>query len=90
MSSYKDLVNVVIKREMGILGPERMRGVLESLNMPIDEAGRCLKETCGMDDLDQLMQELSARYGAVAVMGCRMAVGRMAREANLDLPQILR
>ncbi len=89
MSSYKDLVNVVIKRELGILGVERMRGVLEALNIPVNEAGHCLKEKCGMEDLDQLMQELSSRYGAVAVMGCRIAVGRLAREANLELPKIL-
>ncbi len=90
MITYKDLVDAVIKRELGILGKERMQWVLEALKMPVDEEGRCLKAGCGMDDLDQLMQELSARYGAVAVMGCKIAVGRLAREANLELPKILK
>lgn len=90
MTTYKDLINTVIKRELGILGKERMRGVLEALKMPADEAGHCLKDACGLEDLDNLMQELSARYGAVAVMGCKIAVGRLAREANLDLPKILK
>lgn len=90
MAAYRDLVDTVIKREMGILGKERMRGVLEALNMPVDEQGHCLKGSCGLEDLDHLMQELSARYGAVAVMGCKIAVGRLARESQLELPHILK
>lgn len=90
MATYKVLIDTVIKRELGILGKERMRGVLEALKMPVDEGGHCLKGSCGLEDLDHLMQELSARYGAVAVMGCKIAVGRLAREANLELPNILK
>ena len=90
MATYKDLIDTVIRREMGILGKERMQGVLEALNIPVDDSGHYLKDGCELEDLDHLMQELSARYGAVAVMGCKIAVGRMARESNLDLPPILK
>lgn len=89
MVTYNDLVDAVIKRELGILGKERMLGVLEALKMPVNAEGRCLKENCGLEDLDHLMQELSSRFGAVAVMGCKIAVGRLAREAQLELPKIL-
>ncbi len=89
MATYKDLIDIVIMRELGILGKERMQGVLETLKIPVDGAGHCLKNDCGIGDLDRLMQELAARYGAVAVMGCKIAVGRVAREANLELPKIL-
>lgn len=90
MLTYNDLIDTVIKRELGILGKERMKLVLEALKMPVDGEGRCLKEHCGLEDLDHLMQELSSRYGAVAVMGCKIAVGRLAREAQLELPKILK
>ncbi|MBI5637539.1 MAG: hypothetical protein HZA03_06180 [Nitrospinae bacterium] len=90
MATYKVLIDTVIKRELGILGKERMWMVLADLRLPASEDGRCLKANCSIDDLDHLMQELSARYGAVAVMGCKIAVGRLAREAGLELPKILK
>lgn len=88
--TYKDLIDTVIKREFGILGRDRMMAVLKDLKMEVDAAGTLKSNGATIGDLERLLQLLSEKYGAVAVMGCKIAVGRMARESNLELPPILK
>ncbi len=88
--TYNDLIEAVIKREFGILGKERMMGILVDTDMGLDDADKLQKPDCSIEDLDRLMQALAGKYGAVAVMGCKITVGRMAREKGLELPPILR
>jgi len=90
MATYKELIEVVIRREMGILGRERMAGILADLGMEVDAEGKLPPPGRSLADLDRLMQMLSEKYGVIAVMGCKIAVGRMAREHGLELPPILR
>lgn len=90
MATYKDLIETVIRRELGILGRGRMMAVLKDLNMVVDAEGRLGAARCDVADLDRLMQALSERYGVVAVMGCKIAVTRLARESGLPLPDILK
>jgi hypothetical protein len=88
-ATYKDLINTLIKREFGILGKDRMMGILSDLEMKVDKEGALVDGDYSISELDALTQTLSDKYGAVAVMGCKVAVGRMAKENGLKLPRIL-
>lgn len=88
-ATYKDLMNTLIKREFGILGKDRMMAILVELEMKVDKEGALIDGHYTVGHLDSLAQSLSDKYGAVAVMGCKVIVGRMARENGLELPRIL-
>ncbi len=87
---YKDLVEAVIRRQLGVLGKKRLAKVLKDVNLSLDGTGKLSVDECSIDDLDRLMQALKKRYGAIAVLGCKISIGRMARDNKLKLPPILR
>ncbi|MBI3794600.1 MAG: hypothetical protein HY280_07705 [Nitrospinae bacterium] len=90
MATYKDLIETVIKREFGILGKERMMDILSDMKMKVNGEGLLSNGAYTIKELEALVQTLHDKYGAVAVMGCKVAVGRAARDNGLDLPSILK
>ena len=90
MTTYRDLLELVAKREMGILGRAKTLEVYRDLGFPIDEDGSLHEGDYAVADLEKVMVRLNQKFGAVAVMGCKIAVSRKAKEGNLNLPEILR
>lgn len=86
------MIDAVIKRQLGVLGKKRLTEILKQVAMPVDKNFKFKPEGGGgvIDDLDRLMKGLKKRYGQIAVLGCKISVGRMARDSNLKLPPILR
>lgn len=86
------MIDAVIKRQLGVLGKKRLTEILKELAMTVDKNFKFKPEdgVGAIDDLDRLMKGLKKRYGAIAVLGCKISIGRMARDSNLKLPPILR
>jgi len=89
MAGYKELIEAVLKREMGILGPEKTLAVAKEAGLKTTEKGEVLNYTVNKEDLGRLMEKFNEKYGLVTVIGCKVALMRMAREYNLELPAIL-
>ena len=89
---YKELIDAVIKRQLGVLGKKRLAKILKAVAMPVSNDFKFEPENGAgtIDDLERLMKELKKRYGPIAVLGCKISVGRMARDSNLKLPPILK
>ncbi|MBI4665469.1 MAG: hypothetical protein HY751_03565 [Nitrospinae bacterium] len=90
--SYKILIDLVIQREMGIIGRHKTLEVVKDVGISTDDTGETLENdhTFQINDLEKLMTRFNEKYGPVAVMGCKIAVARKAREQSLQLPPILR
>lgn len=88
--TYVDLIETVAQREMGILGKPKTLEIFHSAGLELDNDGKLkVQNNLELEDLDRLMNLLNETYGAVAVMGCKITVKRMAREGGLKLPGIL-
>lgn len=90
MLSYKDLIEIVIKREFGIVGREGTLAIVNHLELNVTDDGKLnsFDETRGMEILDRLMEEFLNQYGVISIIGCRIEVRKIARKHNLQLPDI--
>ena len=88
MADYKELIEAVIRRQLGILGKEKLARVLKEAGCAVDDSLKPASDQCSMDDLDKLMKMLKKHYGALAILGCRINIIRLATEKNLKLSPI--
>lgn len=86
--TYRDLIELVIQRQMGIVGLWKTLETLNDVGLAVGDDYRLVGDA-GYDDLERLIARFNEKYGLVTVMGCKIAVGRKAREGNLALPKIL-
>ena len=86
--TYTHLVELVIQRQTGIVGLKKTMETLSDAGLAVGDDFRLIGEA-GHDDLERLILKFKEKYGLVTVMGCKIVVGRKAREGNLALPKIL-
>jgi hypothetical protein len=86
--TYKDLIELVMQRQMGIVGLKKTLETVSDVGLAVGDDFRLIGEG-GHDELEKLVAKFKEKYGLVTVMGCKIAVGRKAREGNLALPKIL-
>lgn len=86
--TYTHLIELVIQRQMGIVGLKKTMETISDAGLAVGDDFRLVGDG-GHDDLERLMIKFKEKYGLVTVMGCKIAVGRKAREGNLALPKIL-
>ncbi len=90
MSGYKGLLETVAKREMGIIGKTKTHDVFREVGIPLTEQGDVEgEEDYTVDHLEQTLRHLHEKFGPVAVMGCKIAVSRQAKDEGLELPPCL-
>ncbi|MBI5816151.1 MAG: hypothetical protein HZB29_11155 [Nitrospinae bacterium] len=90
MVTYSQIVELIIQREMGIIGKQKLMEVLADAGLDVDQSGAVKTNNVNIGHVERLMTKLNEKYGLVTIMGCKIAVGRKAREGNLALPAILR
>lgn len=86
--SYTQLIELVIQRQLGIVGLKKTLETLREAGMEVGDDLRIIGEA-GYGELERLMTRFNEKYGLVTVMGCKIVVARKAREGNLALPKIL-
>jgi len=89
VENYKELIDALIKRHLGVLGAKKLAGVLKSSNIPVDENFDTMKDVFAVEEVNMLIKELRKCCGAISVLGSRILMKRMAREKRLRLPLIL-
>lgn len=89
--SYQELIAFVLDREKGVLGLERALVVAKGLpGLEVDELGKCLAvKGDGKEVLGRLLAAYQARYGAWAVLNCKLALTSLANEKRLELPKLV-
>lgn len=87
--TYKDLLQLIIQREMGIIGVDKTIDVVKKAGLTLNNEGKLTTPNPNKADLERLIQVFHDTYGPVTVMGCKIAVLRLARQGNLELPKLL-
>ncbi|MDI3522072.1 MAG: hypothetical protein PWP43_254 [Bacillota bacterium] len=91
MDEYKDLIAMVVRREFGVLGPEKTLALLPEAGVKADAHGQILAYSGpGRQVLDRLLRLFGERYGLWAVLACKISVLKEAARRDLPLPDVLR
>jgi hypothetical protein len=87
---YKDLIETVVKREIGILGFEKTMAIAREAKINVDGDGRVMNPTAGKGDLERLMKIFYDKCGMVTILGCKIALRKLSMEYGLELPDIVK
>ena len=90
---YRELIQEVLHRQIGVLGLEETLTVARNLDgLSVDDRGRVLDlfEDQGEAILLRLLEQFENRFGKWAVLNCRFMLYDAFRRANKPLPQGLR
>lgn len=90
MPTYKDLLELIARREFGIVGEKNAREIYLSLGLELDGDVMLKKGDATFEDVTQLMDYLKEKYGMVAIIGCKLPVVRMVKQSGLKLPDVFR
>ncbi|HEB71936.1 MAG TPA: hypothetical protein ENI77_04880 [Nitrospirae bacterium] len=88
MSGYHDLIELIAKRQMGILGKRNTIEIFSKTGLILDSEAKLENDNAGYEQLEALTIALHEKYGPVPIMGCKIPVARRARELNLKLPPL--
>jgi len=90
MGSYHRLLEVLIKRELGILGREKMERILNELNIVYDFGAQRLISYSG--DGEEVLQRMGTKIyeigGELALIGARVCMILASTKENVQLPPI--
>lgn len=90
VDEYRDLIEMVVRREFGVLGREKTLALLPEIGVKADSQGRVLSYSGpGKEVLDRMLRRFGEKYGLWAVLACKISVLKEARRQNLPLPDIL-
>ncbi|VAX15011.1 hypothetical protein MNBD_NITROSPINAE01-1642 [hydrothermal vent metagenome] len=90
MATYKDLLELIAKREFGIIGEKNTRTIYASIGLALDDDVTLEESDVNYGNLEKLMGVLKEKYGMVAIIGCKIPAIRMAKQSGLELPDVLR
>lgn len=85
-ADYTDLIQLVITREMSVLGEDKVIDTLKRTSLQVDSSGKLSGDDFKLADLERLLHALVEDFGPIALMYCRMGVQQLAAEHNLRLP----
>lgn len=90
MDAYHNIIESLIRREIAILGRERIERILSELNIYFDfEKDKLISYSGnGFDVLERLGNELYRIGGEIAIIGARVNVILNASREGVELPSI--
>ncbi|MBI4715410.1 MAG: MBL fold metallo-hydrolase [Nitrospirae bacterium] len=90
---YRDILAMVIEREIGVLGLENTLSAAREIDgLEVDDRGNLVGffENDGPAILLRLLALLERRYGHWAVLNCRLMLHDLFREYGLEIPSSLK
>ncbi len=88
--TYKDLVEQVAQRELGIIGRIKTLDTFREAGIELDD-DLCVKNSnVNIESLKSIADKLQERFGPVAIMACKIPLNRLAKQGGLELPPILK
>lgn len=74
MGMYKEAAEVLIKRQFGIYGPERIKKIAAASGYGIDNSGNIFSAEDEEGALKNLWYAIGTELGAIAITGSRLAL----------------
>ena len=90
MNVYKEIFNLILKREYALLGRAQTQKIFRELGISVDDMGN-LAEDASYDAelLQKLIAVLKQTFGYIAILVIRLPVRRTLMQNNLDMPNAL-
>lgn len=88
MEGYKNLIELIAKRQLGILGKRKTVEIFSEAGLILDGDEKLENDSVGYEELEALAKKMYGKYGPVPIMGCKIPVDRRAKELNLKLPDL--
>lgn len=88
MDGYKDIIELIAKRQLGILGKRKTVEIFGDAGLALGDDEKLGSDSAGYDELEKLANKLHQKYGPVPIMGCKIPVARRAKELKLKLPDL--
>ena len=90
MNVYKEILEIILKREYALLGRVHTQKIFKDLGLSIDDMGN-LNENNSYDAeiLEKLIVTLKQSIGYIAILVIRLPVRRKLMQNHLDVPSVL-
>ena len=89
MATYRDALELVIRREFGVYGPEKIIDFASKLGITVGRNGNIISMPPGKSDrelLVEFMKRLREEFGEVSVISCRVALTNFFVKNRLENP----
>ncbi len=77
MASYREALELIIKRQFGIYGPEKVIEFTKKMGVEVDKKGRILKMPENVDEKEFLVKfvnEMKKELGKLSFLACKIAL----------------
>lgn len=89
MGIYKNAAELLIKRQFGIYGPERIKPVARTSGYAIDNSGNILAVGNEEEAFRNFWERIKTDLGPVAVIGSKVTLMRFFSQAGSEMPEWL-
>lgn len=89
MGLYRDAAEILIKRQFGIYGPERVKPLAKASGYAIDSSGNILSVGDEEKAFKGFWKKVSEDLGPVAVIGSRVTLMRFFSQNGEEMPKWL-
>lgn len=83
---YKDAAELLLKRQFGIYGPERIKPIAKASGFAIDDSGNILSVGNEEEAFKNFWGRIRTDLGPVAVIGSKIALMRFFSQTGMDMP----
>ncbi len=90
MNVYKNMLDIIIRREFALLGRYQTREILKGVGINIDERGNLENpENIGPQDIDKVLNEFKQKIGFISILVVKLPLRRLAIQNNVKVPRVI-
>ena len=89
MATYRDALELVIRREFGVYGAEKIIDFAAKMGITVGRNGNIISTPPGKDErelLVEFMNRMRDEFGEVSVISCRVALTNFFMKNGLENP----
>ncbi len=90
MNVYKNMLDIIIRREFALLGRYQTREILKSIGINIDEKGNIQNpDNIKAEDIERILNEFKKKIGFISVLVVKLPLRRLAIQNNIKVPRVI-
>ncbi len=90
MNVYRDMLNIIIRRQFALLGRYQTKEILKEAGIIIDERGN-LESPQDIEEkhIDKILSEFKNKIGFISLLVVKLPLRRLAIQNNVKVPRAL-
>ncbi len=90
MNVYKDMLDVIIKREFALLGRNQTKDILKNVGVNIDDNWKVENaDGISLEKIEEILSEIKEKIGFVGLLVVKLPIRRIAIQNNVEVPKPL-